>query len=158
MRFLRTLLAAALMLAPVALLQAGGHGGAGDGCCEVQCPQCRHICKFTVDTDKEAKHCYKSECKPVCIPRVVFPWQKKSCSTCSSCSGAGCDSCAGGCCNSGGPCGCATGCEKPDCTTCNNGARIRYVNVLKKYEYECEVCKYKWEALKACSVGVPCQK
>jgi len=25
--------------------------------------------------------------------------------------------------------------------------------VLKKFEYQCEACKYKWEAVQACRVG-----
>jgi hypothetical protein len=113
----------------------------------VQCPQCDHTCKFSVDTDKEAKHCYDSECEPICIPKVVFPWQKKKacCNSCNSCAG-GCDACAGTGCD--GSCG---GGSK--CCNYNNGACIRYVNKLKKYEYECEVCKYKWEAIRGCGNG-----
>jgi hypothetical protein len=128
MRSIRSLILAALLLAPVAMLQAGGHGSYTNDCCQVQCPQCDHTCKFSVDTDKEAKTCYDSTCEPVCIPKVVFPWQKKA-ACCNSCNGS---------------------CGGAKCCSVNNGACVRHVNVLKKYEYQCEVCKYKWEAVRGC--------
>ncbi len=34
-----------------------------------------------------------------------------------------------------------------DCCAPPKCAKMKYVNVLKKKEYECEVCKYKWEAV-----------
>jgi len=138
------LILAVLLAAPAAAVQAGGYGGCTDGCCtsggcEVQCPQCNHTCKLSVSVEKEAKTCYSSECKPVCIPKIVFPWQKKA-ACCDS--GCGCTGSAGdGCCGS----------EK--CCSANNGACVRYVNVLKKFEYQCDACKYKWEALQACCPG-----
>jgi hypothetical protein len=97
-------LAAMFMLA--APLRAS-HGCAGThGCgCHVQCPECHHFCKLTVDKEKVAHHCWEVECKPVCVPRVHFPWE----------------------------CGCP-----PKC------AKVIYVNVLKKEEYECEQCRYTW--------------
>ncbi|MHB0955469.1 MAG: hypothetical protein ACYC0X_03730 [Pirellulaceae bacterium] len=76
---------------------------AGDD--EVCCPNCHHVCQFSWEKEKVTKHCWRTECKPICIPTITFPWQ---------------DGCA------------------PKC------ARVKYVNVLKKHEYECERCKYKF--------------
>jgi hypothetical protein len=60
----------------------------------------------------------------ICIPRVVFPWQKKSCGSCQSCDGNGCNKCI------------------------NNGARTRKVCVLKPSSYKCPKCEYTWTAEK----------
>jgi hypothetical protein len=32
-------------------------------------------------------------------------------------------------------------CSEPKC------AKVKYIHVLKKHEYECDVCKHKWEAV-----------
>ena len=54
----------------------------GSDCCAT-CPACKACCKLKVEDDKEKKSCYKVECEEICIPRVVFPWQKKhSCDPC----------------------------------------------------------------------------
>ena len=55
---------------------AGRLALAGECGCSVQCPQCDHVCKLTCEETKEMKHCWKVECKPICIPRVKFPWEK----------------------------------------------------------------------------------
>jgi hypothetical protein len=78
------------------------------------CPQCQ----LEVDKSKIKEYCYDVQCKTICIPRITFPWQK----------------------------GCENGCDAP-CSCCPippNGAKIKTVRVLKKFEYECEKCKYKW--------------
>lgn len=72
---------------------------------EVCCPQCHYVCKFSVEKEKVKKYCWQTECKPICIPKVTFPWQN---------------------------------CCAPKC------ARVKHVSVLKKHEYECEKCKYKF--------------
>ena len=119
MRTIFCLIAAALLIAPAATMQAaGGDKNASHGRCRL-CPGCGHDCTLEVSKDQEARNCYDVECKPICIPRVVFPWQKKAC----------CDT---------------KGCDGKSCCTLNNGARTKYVRVLKKYEYHCSVCKYKW--------------
>ena len=145
MRFLFSIISSVALLVPVAVVQAAGHGCDADCGCEVHCPHCDHVCQFSVDVEKDPKHCYGVECKPICIPKVVFPWQKKKCSSggCASACDRGCD-CAGG------ACGCCATCETPDCSCVNNGACVKYVRVLKKYEYECEKCKYKWAAVPGC--------
>ena len=51
--------------------------GCDDGC--ATCPQCDTCCQLNVDEDKEKKHCWNVEYKEICIPRVVFPWQKSCC-------------------------------------------------------------------------------
>jgi hypothetical protein len=103
------------------------------GCdCEVRCPSCHHVCKLQREEGKEKKSCWTVECKPICIPRITFPWQETYCS-------AGCGH--KGCCGAG--CSC---CAKPQ-----NGAKLRYVNVLVKHEYECANCKYKFTPVKCCS-------
>ena len=68
------MVAAALSWTPQ--LQAG-HGCAGsDGCgCHVECPQCHHYCKLSVDKEKVKNYCWEVECKPICVPRVHFPWE-----------------------------------------------------------------------------------
>ncbi len=62
------------------------------GCCRC-CPVCDHVCKFDAEMVDEDIPCFDVESKVICIPRVVFPWQKKSCNSCSSCDGKGCSSC-----------------------------------------------------------------
>ncbi|GAA4449278.1 hypothetical protein [Novipirellula rosea] len=48
------------------------------GCC-TKCPACDHACNFSVDVVDETKTCFEVESKVICIPRVVFPWQKGNC-------------------------------------------------------------------------------
>ena len=127
------------------LLVAGGYvGGCDDGSC-VTCPQCNGCCELKSEKVDEDKHCWKVECKTICIPRIVFPWQKpghghghgKGC--CDSCTGGCDDSCRGDrCCN--------------EC--CNhNGAKVRVVKVLKKHSYTCPACKYSWTPPEGCGDG-----
>ena len=80
--------------------------------------------KWNLEIKKEAvkKHFYRVECKTICIPRVTCPWEKPPQKVCDG----SCDS---------GDCQCPVPCK---------GARTRKVKVLRKYEYECEKCKYKW--------------
>ncbi|MCA9247376.1 MAG: hypothetical protein KDA42_09685 [Planctomycetales bacterium] len=147
MRLLYSLITVAAVLTAVSAAQAGGHG-CDSGCCEVQCPNCDHTCHFSVGTEPVDKHCYGVACEPICIPKVVFPWQKKCCNDgCGHGCKSGCDS---GCDCASGACGCCAKCEEPNCSCVNNGACVRYVRKLKKYEYQCEKCKYKWEAVPAC--------
>jgi len=99
--------------------------------CSLRCPACDHVCKLDAEQVEESKVCFDVETKVVCIPRVVFPWQKKKCKSCSSCDGNGCSHCV------------------------NNGARTRKVCVLKPSSYKCPACKYTWSAEKrdGCSGG-----
>ena len=88
------------------------------------------------------KHCWTVECKQICIPRIVLPWQKRHSLPCM---GNGCcDTCTGGgCCDDG----CRTVCLS------HNGARVRTVRVLKKHSYTCPQCKYTWTPRECCHAG-----
>lgn len=45
-----------------------------------KCPRCRTTCcELKVEQGEKEKHCWNVECKTICIPRVVFPWQKSCC-------------------------------------------------------------------------------
>ena len=89
------------------------------------CPKCDcdcSTCKLDAEVVDVEKKCFEVECKTICIPRIVFPWQKKqsSCRSCKSCDGHGCTNCI------------------------HNGARIRKIKVLKSKKYKCPECKYSW--------------
>ncbi|MCO8121154.1 hypothetical protein NHH03_05350 [Stieleria sp. TO1_6] len=136
------LLAAAAMCLLAPEFATAGHGKILDqtGC--ACCPVCDHVCKLDAKKVDEEKVCFDVESKVICIPRVVFPWQKTRKAACASC-----DSCAG-----------------KGCTACvHNGARVRKVCVLKTDKYTCPVCTYTWSAEKKdgcgggnCSGGPAC--
>ncbi|MCH1440320.1 MAG: hypothetical protein L7W43_11730 [Rubripirellula sp.] len=89
------------------------------GCLRTQCPSCD--CSLDAKMVDVEKSCFEVETKTICIPRVVFPWQrKKACDGCDSCDGLGCSTCI------------------------NNGAQTRSIRVLKKKKYTCPECKYSW--------------
>jgi len=115
-----------LLIAFSAAMFAGRAVVAGEGC-GAKCPSCDYVCEMTVDSSPEKKSCWKIEYKPVCIPKVTFPWQR-GCTSCGK-SGKGGKGCAG----------------------CNGCAKIKYVKVLVKHEYECPSCKCKF-------TPVPCGK
>ena len=118
------MIAMALSSFQVQPVQAGGclHGKHHKFCC----PKCDcdcSSCSLEAEVVDVEKKCYEVECKTICIPKVVFPWQKKkhaSCHSCDSCNGRGCTNCV------------------------HNGARVRKVKVLKTKKYECPECKYTW--------------
>lgn len=84
-----------------------------------KCPSCD--CSLETEVVDVEKSCFEVETKTICIPRVVFPWQKKkACGSCDSCDGRGCSTCF------------------------NNGAKTRCIRVLKKKKYICPECKYTW--------------
>lgn len=100
--------------------------------CGLCCPVCDHVCKLDAEQVDEDIPCFEVESKVICIPRVVFPWQKKKCSACDSCDGRGCNNCV------------------------HNGARVRRICVLKTDKITCPKCKYSWSAEKrsaGCDVG-----
>lgn len=120
MRNLKMLLAcsSAMLFAAAATTMAGdqhGHGptnGAHGN--QVCCPACNYVCEFSATKTKEEKHCYEVDCKPICIPRVTFPWEKgHGQGKCGDCSPARC-------------------------------AQVKVVKVLEKHTYECSRCKCKW--------------
>lgn len=59
----------------------GDHHGNSHEC--RQCPSCNYVCKLTVEKIDEEKIGFDVESKVICIPRVVFPWQKK-CNPCAN--------------------------------------------------------------------------
>lgn len=99
------------------------------------CPVCDHKCNLDVEEIEVDKTCFEVESKVICIPRVVFPWQKAkktACASCDSCDGRGCTSCV------------------------HNGARVRKICVAKAKKYKCPACKYTWTAEKKESCGGGC--
>ena len=66
-----------------------GYTVAGDCCprtckqgCHT-CPNCHAVCcRLKVENDEVDEHCWNVECKYICVPRVVFPWQKSCCDPC----------------------------------------------------------------------------
>lgn len=98
--------------------------------CSVCCPVCDHVCKLDAEQVEAEIPCFEVESKVICIPRVVFPWQKKKCSDCDSCDGRGCTNCV------------------------HNGARVRRVCVLKTDKIKCPKCEYSWSPEKK---GIGCE-
>lgn len=90
--------------------------------CDICCPECDHVCHLKVERVDADESCFDVESKVICIPRVVFPWQKKKSSGCSDCDGAGCHRCG------------------------HNGAKTRTVCVLVVKQYTCPECAYSWSA------------
>ncbi len=149
----RIFLAALINFAMVFGIATAGDcfGRCNKGC--VTCPSCRHVCcQLNAEPVDEEKSCWKVECKDICVPRVVFPWQnphaKKSHGLlghlhggCDSCCSSGCDSCCSdGCCGTN----CCDACR------CNNGACVKTVKVLKKHKYTCPSCEYSWTPVGDC--------
>jgi hypothetical protein len=130
-----------MLLAAATLFAAGTiatpvQAGCGIACKSDQCcPKCNHVCKLTAEKVDVEKKCYEVETDYICIPRVVFPWQrpqKSACNSCTSCDGKGCKS----------------------CSACpNNGARIRKIKKLTSKKYKCPECEYTWEAEKKGGCG-----
>ena len=58
---------------------------AGDlqlGC--IHCPHCQACCTLKAEQVDEERSCWEVECEEICIPRVVFPWQKDCCNPCAN--------------------------------------------------------------------------
>jgi hypothetical protein len=81
------------------------------------CPRCGEVCISTVTVGKEKKYCWEVDTKTICIPKIRFPWERDRDS--KEC--------------------CKTGCLAP------KSARTKCVKILLKREYECDVCKYRWD-------------
>ena len=147
----RTVLPALFNVAILLSIASAGDccsNGCDDGC--LSCPSCQQFCcQLKSEPSEEERYCWKVECKEICVPRVVFPWQNKKHRHGHGCSGcdSGCDSCsADGC------CGGATCC---DACRCNNGAFVVKVKSLKKHKYTCPSCKYSWTPVETCG-GAGC--
>ncbi len=101
---------------------------------------CRSCCELTVEESKSLKPCWDIECKQICVPRIVFPWQNRQLGCCKTGICAGVDSCTGKCCGRR-CCGSMGGAR---CKTVNRGAFVKTVRTLSKCYYECPSCKYTW--------------
>lgn len=129
-----------LVLAALAFLTQVAYAD----CC---CPSCgEKACRLEVKTESVKKHCYKVECKEICIPKIKFcwPWQRGGKAGCGdgNCTDAGCtgDCTAASCTDSG--------CIDGNCSSCRDTARcgkVKTVKVLKKVDYECKKCGYEWK-------------
>ena len=129
----KTLLILAGLLVALALqISDTHHSSAGHlmnqtGCASC-CPECNHRCDLDAKQGEVEKKCIEVETEVICIPRVVFPWQRQSvrqaCDSCDSCAGRGCDVC------------------------CHNGAKTRKIKILKTKKYQCPQCQYTWSAEK----------
>lgn len=137
LKYLSRLLFATLIVAGIGQLARPVNVDAGFGNFKIFdqtgcncCPDCG-CCSLEAELVDVEKKCYETECKVICIPRVVFPWQKKkSCGACDSCDGRGCNACV------------------------HNGAKTRQIQVLKSKKYKCPKCQYTWTPdNKTCCTG-----
>jgi hypothetical protein len=119
------------------------------------CPRCScSCCKLKVDEGEHEKYCWEIECKEICVPRVVFPWQNPGLCRSEGCHAGrragGCDGCEG--CSSCAGGGCGGRCVK------HNGAFVVKVKIPKKHKYKCPKCEYEWEAVRKgrCCRGSGC--
>lgn len=136
-------------------------GCCNNGCCGREC------CVATVERVKVEKHCWCTETKKVCVPKVVCPWadggsgltlfsflRKRGGACCGDACGCGDGCCESGCCGND-CCGNGCGCLKPRC------GKVICVNDLVKKKYECEECVCKWEVRRlppccdCCGAGCP---
>lgn len=125
-------IAAGLVAALIAQLIHSPNAAAGKfidqtGCSQC-CPECNHTCRLDVEEVEVDKTCFEVETEIICIPRVVFPWQRKSVrrarSSCDSCEGLGCKHCG------------------------HKGAKTREVKILSSRKYKCPKCEFAWIAEK----------
>lgn len=61
-----------------------GHLWMHHGAACHSCPRCSHVCKLKAQLVDEDIPCFEVEEKVVCIPRVVFPWQKSCKDPCAN--------------------------------------------------------------------------
>lgn len=101
------------------------------------CPKCSHkICTVTVEKTKEKNHCFNVECKEICVPKITLPcWMDAipffKCKDQS--------------------CGCGDKCPTKQCCDAPRCGYVKVVKVLKKHEYECDSCGYKWNIEAPCN-------
>jgi len=93
----------------------------GDQRC-LACPKCSHkVCVPKAYVGKEEKSCFYVEYKEVCIPAITFPWEERGGRSHAS------------------ECGTRLWCPMPRC------GRVKVVKTLRKHEYKCPKCDYKWK-------------
>ena len=100
--------------APVLAGENGGGKSNGSGHRRVWCPHCGEACYPTVIKGTERKHWWHTESKPICIPKVRFPWESV---------------------------GKGKGFERDRSVTPKCG-RTKYVNVLIKHDRQHSVCQH----------------
>lgn len=102
---------------------------------------CRLCCQPEYKTEKVKRHCFQTECKPICIPPVTLP-----CCRLSSCfRRAGDGSCCDDDCRN-------IGLLQKLCSRLT-ACRIQHVNTYKKVEYDCGTkCVCKWNVV-PCAAG-----
>ena len=123
-----TLVVALMCINSPALAECGPCTSPGYAASWSQC------CQPEYKTEKIKRHCYKTECKAICIPPVTLP-----CCRLSRCFGG---SVSDGCCDD--DCR-SSGLLQKLCSKLT-ACRIRHVNTYKKVEYECGtkcVCEWK---------------
>lgn len=76
----RTLQTLAMLIIIVPSVASAADGNCQCGLCVDDCACCCLKC----DMGEEEKTCWQCECKQVCIPKVVFPWQKNRCNPCAN--------------------------------------------------------------------------
>jgi hypothetical protein len=94
---------------------------------------------MSVEPTTQKHHNYTVERKEICVPRITLPrwadlfaFRMRNEQSCKSGSG---DKCPTKVCNPAARCG-----------------YVKVVNVLKKHEYECDTCGYKWHIEQTCDV------
>ena len=155
MRIFAIIVATLLSAAPAPILAGDGPGMAGRNC-DVHCPRCQGTCELSVSKEEVKKHCWDVECKTICIPRITFPWQK--CGDCGTCCGGNCGLGKSG--DKGADLDCNLDCVKAGgVRACGAArcARAKTVRTLKKVEYSCSKCKYKWTPAEHKSCDGGCQ-
>lgn len=76
--YITSTIMAAFAAAIFTVTSPGSH--AGDlqlGC--THCPRCQACCTLKAEKVDEERSCWEVEDEKICIPRVVFPWQKDCC-------------------------------------------------------------------------------
>ena len=112
-------------------------------------------CRCELSTKEVAveKSCFEVECKTICIPKVVFPWQTgKGCFGLGlfGCSQSSCDGCDASICD-------GDGCDGSGCSNgVNNGAFTKTVKVLSKKKYTEPGTEYSWSVNKGSDCDAGC--
>ena len=73
----------AVLTLAVAHLQPPRPALAQSACCNT-CPRCNTCCQLEAEKVDVEKKCWKVELQQICIPRVVFPWQKSCRNPCAN--------------------------------------------------------------------------
>lgn len=120
----------------------------GAACGHHRCPACpkcsSKVCFSKVERTKEKNSCFEVECKEICVPAITLPcWtdaipflkKDKSCHS---------------------HCGCGNNCPTKECCPAPRCGYVKVVKVLKKHEYECDSCGYKWEIQAPCCESGAC--